>query len=188
MARYVHTTAALLTLARDGIDAKLTAIKSYLESTGLGYRTPLVDREGYPLPDIDHARILTERQHAARLLNDRKRIDGIAEMLAKTGVTSPDGASLGDELERLRPFAILDEVFADSPAESAGLQNGDFLLRFGGATRAASVPAQVREGEPVVLTVLRVEQGRWGALDITVVPAKWDGAGLIGAHLQPYPE
>jgi hypothetical protein len=101
-------------------------------------------------------------------------------MMAKTGLTSTDGTSLADELERLRPFAIINEVFGVSRAEKADLQNGDFLLTFGNASRSAAVPSQVQEGYPVN------PSGR-NILDITVVPARWEGAGLIGAHLQPYP-
>jgi C-terminal processing protease CtpA/Prc len=181
---YFQTTATLLMKSRDSIDARLAEVKAYLESTGLGYRSPLVDRDGYPLPNIDHTRILTERQQAARLLNDRKRIEVIADVLSRATPVP----TLGDELERLRPFAIVDEVFANSPAEAAGVQNGDFLLRFGSATQSRLVPTQIMEGNPVVLNLLRVEHSGWNVIDITVIPAKWSGSGLIGAHLQPYLE
>jgi predicted metalloprotease with PDZ domain len=137
------------------------------------------------LPDIDHIRIATERQRATRLLNDRKRIECISEILAKTELTH-DGNSLAAELEQLCPFAMIDEVFANSPAEKAGLQNGDFLIRFGEATTSRSVPSQIVEGQLVILKVFRIDRNSRTAIDVTITPDKWDGTGLVGAHLQPY--
>jgi hypothetical protein len=186
MSFYLRHTATILTNSRDSIDTQLGQIKDYLESTGLGYRGSLVDREGFLLPDIDHERILSQRQRAARLLNDRKRAEFICGLLTQT--ERSDGAPLFQDLERLRPFAFIDEVFANSPAEKAGLSNVDFVIRFGQATQIKHVPSQVPEDVPVVVTVFRVERSGRNVMDVTINPARWPGNGLIGAHLVPYPE
>jgi predicted metalloprotease with PDZ domain len=86
------------------------------------------------------------------------------------------------------PFTFIDEVFASSPAERAGLSNGDFVIRLGNAAHIKQVPAQVAEDVPVVVTVFRVQRAARDVIDITVTPARWPGNGLIGAHLVPHPE
>jgi hypothetical protein len=59
MSFYLCHTATILTNSRDSVDTQLGHIKTNLESTGLGYRASLMDREGFPLPDIGHEGILT---------------------------------------------------------------------------------------------------------------------------------
>jgi 26S proteasome non-ATPase regulatory subunit 9 len=181
---YLRSTVQLLSHARDTIDSNLSGIKDYLEATGVGYRGKLVDNEGYPLANIDHFRILQERQRAARLINDRKRVEFILEAIVETEAANP----LYRELERYQPFAIFDEVFQDSPAEKAGLSNGDFILKMGSATRMADVQSQVIEGEELTVAVLRVSQAGRTPLELKITPATWSGTGLIGAHILPYPE
>lgn len=168
--------------ARDKIDNELTRIKNYLEQTGLGYKKSLVDAEGYPLPDIDHHRILSERQRAARLLNDRKRIEYILDTLTQTMAESP----LYVDLERYNPMAIVDEVSANSPAEKSGLINGDFLLSFGSATSLSQLSPQIVEGKPVTVKVFRVDSSGRNIIEVTIIPAMWEGQGLVGAHLMPF--
>ena len=172
--------------SRDTIDHKLGTIKAYLETTGLGFRDKLVDNEGYPLPDVDHETILRERQRASRLLNDRKRVDYILELLAKAqySTAESDGEVMSDIVKH-RPFAVVDEVHMDSPADAAKLLNADFLLQFGTATQVGDVPKQIVEGTPVPVTVLRIDRYGSNVLTLEITPAKWSGNGLVGAHLVP---
>jgi 26S proteasome non-ATPase regulatory subunit 9 len=185
----LHQTALTLAKARDTIDNQLIRIKDYLESTGLGYKGKLVDREGFPLPDIDHHRILMERQHASRLLNDRKRVEFILDCLTQTQYSKTETEhALYKDLEELHPFAIVDEVHQNSPAEKAGLCNADFMLKFGKATRISDVPNNIIEGTSVNVSVLRVDRTGRNILDFSITPGQWEGNGLVGAHLIPYPE
>lgn len=190
MSRAMKVRAALtLTKARDNIDDSLVKIKDYLESTGLGYKTPLVDKEGFPLPDIDHYKILSERQHAARLLNDRKRLEFIIDCLAQTeGDPTGTGRPLYLDLEETNPFAIIDEVFADSPAEKCGLLNGDFIIQFGKAKSFYEVPKEIIEDTPVIVKVFRILSHEKSIVDVTITPTRWSGKGLIGCHIQPFAE
>lgn len=179
--------ATILSTVRDSIDKQLLRIKDYLELTGVGYRGKLIDDEGFPLPDIDHYKILSERQHAARLLNDRKGIEFIIDCLTQTEGETNDGLQpLYKDLEKYNPFAIVDEVHADSPAEKGGLKNGDFILQFGETRTMHEIPKQIHENMPLVLKIFRVSknEGR-ELLDIKIVPAKWSGQGLVGSHILP---
>jgi 26S proteasome non-ATPase regulatory subunit 9 len=103
-----------------------------------------------------------------------------------TQVEWADGAPLFQDLELLLPFAFVDEVLANSPAEKAGLLNGDFVIRFGQATHIKHVPEQVAEDVSVVVNVFRVDCSRRNMIDIAITPAQWAGNGLVGAHLVPY--
>jgi hypothetical protein len=71
----------------------------------------------------------SERQQAA-LRKDHTRIEHVAELLAKTEAHP----SLSDELQYLRPFAIVGDIVA---AESARVQNSGFLIKFRDATSPA---------------------------------------------------
>ncbi|OHS94129.1 26S proteasome non-ATPase regulatory subunit [Tritrichomonas foetus] len=191
MSRPMKVRAAqTLTKSRDNIDNNLIRIKDYLESTGMGYKTPLIDKEGFPIPDIDHYKILAERQHAARLLNDRKRLEFIIDCLTQTegDPTRSTNTPLYRELEQLEPFAIIDEVFPDSPAEQCGIMNGDFVITFGNARSLPEVPKQIVEGNPLSIKVFRVKEDGKTQVKLTITPAKWNGQGLIGCHIQPFAE
>lgn len=180
-------TALLMSKARDNIDNQLLRIKDYLESTGLGYRGSLIDKDGFPLPDVDHYRILEERQHASRLLNDRKRVEYILDQLTQTQYSPEDaGQPLYIELDKLQPMAIVDEVHKNSPAERAGLVNGDFIISFGSAHFISDLPKVIVEDKETTITVLRVDRTGRNLIDIQITPAKWNGVGLVGAHLLPY--
>ena len=182
----VRQAALVLSKARDTIDTQLLRIKEYLESTGLGYRGSLIDKDGFPLPDVDHHRILSERQHAARLLNDRKRVEFILDQLTQTQFSTSGDAPLAEDLAKANPFALVDEVHSNSPAEKAGLVNGDFLVKFGDAVRVTDVPNQIVDGQEVTVTVLRVDASGRNFIDLSITPGRWEGNGLVGAHLLPF--
>jgi 26S proteasome non-ATPase regulatory subunit 9 len=97
-------------------------------------------------------------------------------------------------------FAVIDEVSANSPAESAGLQVGDMLLALAGVHASLSAPSGASgtsaaaaalgalgpavssaEGRPVGVTVLR----RGERVTLQLTPRRWEGRGLLGCHLRP---
>lgn len=184
---HISRYANILATVRDSIDKQLLRIKDYLELSGVGYRGKLIDDEGYPLPDIDHYKILSERQHAARLLNDRRRIEFIIDCLTQTECDDGDAQRpLFADLEEYAPFAIIDEVHADSPAEKGDLRNGDFILQFGGTRSMHDIPREIHEGATLTLKVFRVSRDEGRELrEVAIVPAKWSGQGLVGAHILP---
>ena len=89
------------------------------------------------------------------------------------------------------PFAVIDELSADSPAEVAGLQLWDQLCSFAGVTvhtpgdggtlQAVAAALAANEGRAVRAAVLR--QG--APLQLLLTPQQWGGRGLLGCHLRP---
>ena len=107
----------------------------------------------------------------------------------------------------LTPFAIIDEVFSNSPSEEAGIQTGDLLLRFGSVTadnhhgfdaikRAIvtqlSLAAANEESISIAVRRSTVELGGVAEMIRTEIidlkPRQWAGKGLLGCHLQEYKE
>ena len=87
------------------------------------------------------------------------------------------------------------QVSDGSPADTAGLEVGDLVLRFGDVDIShpkglGGVVDTVRDrqGQEVAVTVLRSD-GRGGqqpgTKSLTLVPQTWSGRGLLGAHLIP---
>lgn len=178
-----------LTNTREKIDSELTRIKTYLENASIGSRGKALEGEGIALPDEDHRLILSERQRAARYINDRKRIEYIIECLNMTQQPDSDtNKPLNEQLEELNPFTFIEEVYADSPAETAGLLNGDFIIQFGEAKNLVDLPQQIVEGQPVTVHILRVNNEGRSIIDLTIIPKTWGGHGLIGCHLIPFCE
>lgn len=172
------------TMSRDALYTQLEAVKAYLESTGMGYRKSLIDAEGYPLPNIDHYKIMEERQRGARLINDVKKIEHVLELLLET-VPTDGQPTLTMELESLHPFALISEVKDKSPAESAGLVEGDFLIKFGKGESMLQVKENIHENEEIELVVFRVEEFGKKQYKLHLTPSKWTGDGLVGCHLIP---
>ena len=97
----------------------------------------------------------------------------------------------------LTPFAVIDEVFPNSPASIAGIQLNDLLLKFDDvdstnhddfAAIAKLLPG--KEGKVVNVKVRRSRDMDWGevieTVDLELKPKKWDGRGLLGCHISKY--
>lgn len=111
--------------------------------------TSLTTFDGFPRADIDVAQIRTTRARIVRLKNDHKALmarlevvvqerfaagkamEGSTEVLEQTreAQRSTDGASPSSAVEP--PFAKVNTVAPDSPADQAGLKPGDKVVRFG---------------------------------------------------------
>lgn len=108
-------------------------------------------------------------------------------------------------------FAVVDEVTAGSPADSAGLIVGDTLISFGAvslrsfttpeaAMRALPGLLREHEGREIVVSVSRaidVSQGPAAAaaaaageremFELKLTPLRWSGNGLLGCHVVALP-
>ena len=108
----------------------------------------------------------------------------------------------------LTPFAIIDQVFPNSPSQEAGIREGDLLLRFGtvtsknhngvfdsikraivtelslAAANECSISVAVRRTTKMLGGV--AEMIRTETFDLR--PRTWAGQGLLGCHLQEYKE
>ncbi|KAG7379577.1 putative 26S proteasome regulatory subunit [Phytophthora pseudosyringae] len=88
----------------------------------------------------------------------------------------------------LLPFAAVDSVQTGSPAEKAGLQAQDQVLRFGSADASnhrqlAAVSDIVQRNVGSGIRVLVRRQAELLALELT--PQSWRGPGVLGCLLQP---
>ncbi|KAJ9646439.1 putative 26S proteasome regulatory subunit [Coniosporium tulheliwenetii] len=171
--------------------------------------TSLTTFDGYPRDDIDVAQIRTTRARIIHLKNDYKdlmnRIEaGLhayhasaaaanATRSERQAATTGSSTSGREALEA--PFAKVNSVVPDSPADTAGLKAGDSILRFGTATwmnheklsKVAEVVSQ-NEGRPIPVKVSRRDPSSDSTqeLQISLTPRRnWGGRGLLGCHLLP---
>ena len=213
-----------LTKKKKEIEDEIALHLSTLESQGnVGMTEPLVDAEGFPRNDVDLVVIRQSRQRVICLRNDHKALmkDIEAELVCihqrarETGTLSTS-ASQGnvasasnsvqsmeldhDEASRPQPpprhFARIAQVASGSPADTAGLQPNDLLIRFGSITcdnfqKLQDVASIVSHSKDVKLslTVARDANGNgsgtWKTVDLTLVPQTWSGRGLLGCNIVP---
>ncbi|KAK4085470.1 uncharacterized protein Triagg1_460 [Trichoderma aggressivum f. europaeum] len=135
---------------KDDMEAELKALGSVLDSHGVDMQTPLLTRDGFPRADLDVAQIRTTRARIIRLRNDYKDLmTAIEKYLHEHFANIQDGdeapSTAGDELRILpdshpeqldEPFAKVNTVAANSPAQQAGLQAGDEIRNFGYVNRS----------------------------------------------------
>lgn len=83
---------------------------------------------------------------------------------------------------------------AGSPADSAGLREGDQIIRFGTVTRSVCVQSIAPVGRVVreqeggrVEVVVRRRQAPGSSTTLILSPCQWDGRGLLGCHLERIP-
>lgn len=100
------------------------------------------------------------------------------------------GESAEAEAAGLAPYALIDQVFAGSPAAEAGVEEGDLLLKFGSVDRgnhenfqAVARVVQDSVGRPLRVLVRRKKAGP--VVRLTLTPHAWSGRGLLGCHLSP---
>ena len=108
----------------------------------------------------------------------------------------------------LIPFAIINSVSPESPANLAGLREGDLITKFGSATVsnnrnlqaiASLVPQAAGGNQSIDVTVLRrpkrnesndkrdsEEVADHVSIQIILRPRPWNGRGLLGCHILPY--
>jgi len=171
--------------------------------------TGLTTLDGFPRSDIDVAQIRITRARIIRLKNDYKdlmarietrlhehhaRLADQALHPATTAVQDSDAASAPPAALEA-PFAKVNSVVPNSPAEAAGLQVGDTITKFGWVdwtnhhrlSRVAEVVSQ-NEGIPLAVKVLRpnASGGAAETMQMQLTPrCNWGGRGLLGCHLLP---
>ncbi|KAK3645387.1 putative 26S proteasome regulatory subunit [Elasticomyces elasticus] len=216
---YANGTGNVLTLPqlmakKDNLEAELSALGSVLDSHNVNMTTPLLTSDGFPRADIDVAQIRTTRARIIRLKNDYKDVMAKMEVsvhehfaagksldvaassrtqASTSGAHTTTGAAQSSAIEP--PFAKVNTVVPDSPAEQAGLMVGDKITRFGSANftnheRLSKVAQVVQQNENQVIPVkiLRDTGAPAGSttLQLQLTPRRgWGGRGLLGCHLLP---
>ncbi|RQM15883.1 hypothetical protein DD237_005538 [Peronospora effusa] len=199
---------------KQALEEEIEAIATELTSEkNPGLHGSLVDAEGFPRADIDVYRIRQLRHSMARKQTDHHLImKKIEELLPqvfqarsgklefKTSKTPQVAKATAAAVQSLRteeitaqerelqPFAVVTSVERESPAEMAGLQVQDQVLRFGSADASnhrelAAVKDIVQRniGNGIRVLVRRETQ----LVVVELVPQTWSGPGVLGCLLQP---
>jgi 26S proteasome non-ATPase regulatory subunit 9 len=203
---------------KERIEAELSALSAVLTSHGVNMNTSLTTFDGFPRDDIDVAQIRTTRARIIHLRTDHKEVmkhleKGLHEhfaslqraqaAVAASGMngTSVQRSNLGEN--RLSnaemigtPFAKVNSVVPDSPADQAGLKAGDIIRSFGNVNwinheRLSKVAQTVQqnEGRTIVVKIVREDgpaSNNTTELSLELIPRRdWGGRGLLGCHLVP---
>ncbi|KAI9706169.1 MAG: putative 26S proteasome regulatory subunit [Bogoriella megaspora] len=134
---------------KENMEAELSALGSVLDSHGVNMNTTLTTFDGYPRDDIDIAQIRTTRARIVRLRNDYKAMLGRIEeglhahhaQLQSDQAQATSRATPGTSISASNvaesaiqaPFAKVNSVSPNSPADTAGLRPGDRITVFGSA-------------------------------------------------------
>ncbi|KAH7035390.1 uncharacterized protein B0I36DRAFT_360768 [Microdochium trichocladiopsis] len=203
-----HLSFAELQAKKDNMEAELKALSGVLDSHGVNMDTPLTTADGFPRADIDVAQIRTTRSRIIYLRNDYKDLMNTIEKylhehfasLKDTEDAAPTATSaatmMGDSIPETldEPFARVNSVAANSPAESAGLKAGDEIRNFGYVNKAnndglkkVAECVQGNQGQRVLVKVSRrSDGGQRQELRLNLVPrSDWGGRGLLGCHILP---
>lgn len=194
---------------KENMEGELKALSSVLDSHGVDMNTGLLTRDGFPRADIDVAQIRTTRARIIHLRNDYKTLMGVIEKHLHEHFASleeaeippapavPRGtAELRDSVpESLdEPFAKVNSVVENSPAETAGLKAGDLIRNFGYVNksnndnlRKVTECVQANEEQNILVKISRsTGSGEQQELRLTLTPRRnWGGRGLLGCHILP---
>jgi 26S proteasome non-ATPase regulatory subunit 9 len=203
-----HLSFAELQRKKDIVEAELKALGSVLDSHGVDMNTSLITRDGFPRADLDVAQIRTTRARIIHLRNDYKDLMNVIEKhLHEHFANVEDGnepevsaggsapAILPDSVPETsdQPFAKVNSVVENSPAQTAGLKAGDLIRNFGyvnygnhDSLRKVAECVQGNEGQNILVKVSRTSAGGTQELRLTLVPRRdWGGRGLLGCHILP---
>lgn len=190
---------------RMNIEQRIQEFGNILTRNGLGMDEPLVDEEGFPLSNIDIYAVRHARVEIIRLQNDYKVLmreieNGLNEYYNYTdnasnsisneyygNINKKDLNNNGND-ESYIPFAKITNVVPQSPAYESGLQNDDFILKFGSVTKdnfinLSNIGTMVQHsiGNNIEVKILR--DGT--ILTFNLIPQRWVGIGLLGCSISP---
>lgn len=185
------------TQRKNDVESEISDQYELLQANGVDLDSPLTDNSGFPrddIPDLASVRVARARVHELR--NDlRTIVDQLAQTLPLILVRT-DSETRGKETKEtlkpttLQPFAKVNSVSVGSPAESAGLQISDQIIKFGtiNATnhdhlKALATCTLQSEGQELDLICFRFdEDGKRKMVSKTLIPrSDWGGRGLLGS-------
>jgi 26S proteasome non-ATPase regulatory subunit 9 len=179
---------------------------------GVNMNTGLTTFDGFPRADIDVAQIRTTRARIVHLKNDYKTVMAKLEVAVhehfaagKSAQSLPPASNATSEHASTTvqmpsstqpvssafepPFARVNTVVENSPADTAGLKADDKVTRFGyvdwtNHERLGKVAHVVQQNENHTILVKVLRDGQMVGLELT--PRRdWGGRGLLGCHLVP---
>ncbi|KAI9919540.1 hypothetical protein PsorP6_017317 [Peronosclerospora sorghi] len=194
--------------AKEALEEEIQAYVTELHSgTNPGLHGPLVDAEGFPRADVDVFRVRQLRHIVAIKQTDHRDVMNKIEHLlpqvfsAKSSGSSIHAASPTLETQRketvehvkpedaeIQAFARVERVQPGSPAEMAGLQSHDLILRFGTAEArnhrnlvAIKDIVERSIGSEIRVLIRRERQ----VMTLKLTPQTWNGPGVLGCVFQP---
>ena len=204
-----------LVARKDNLEAELKALGAVLDSHGVTMQTSLTTFDGFPRSDIDVAQVRVTRARIISLRNDWKDLmnriekglhehhakykasdeykDTLTQPKTQTETTSSASEAHSSPPVPETPFAKVNSVEPNSPANEAGLKAGDLIRKFGDAIwsnheRLRKVGEAVNRnlGRPIQVKVSRGGTGATQELELRVTPRQnWGGRGTLGCHIVP---
>ncbi|KAG8194521.1 hypothetical protein JTE90_013273 [Oedothorax gibbosus] len=186
------TSLAKLISQRDVIEAEILNLHTELRKLNVSMTEPLVDDEGYPRSDVDVAAIRHIRHEIICKQNDckdlTKKIEKDLYTLHAEEKIVPTTSCLNAREVYFKPFAKVDLVDENSPAQKADLRVGDFLVKFGSLKyrnfeHLSALSKVVLENlrKPIHVSVLRSDK----VVPLILVPDEWSGYGYLGCQIRP---
>ena len=180
---------------KESLEAEIKALYEVLASQNVGMDSALVDDEGYPRADVDVYQVRHARHDIRCKENDLKSLmkeieTGLHSLHSQAKETVMEVEKSKTETAIL-PFARVMVVVNGSPADRAGMKQGDLVCRFGSVTKDnfkqlknVSDVAEASRGRNVDVIVLRDNS----TVRLRLQPGPWHGAGLIGFKIRPVVE
>lgn len=176
------------------IERRIREQTEILQQNGIGMTEPLVDDEGYPISSVDVYQVRHARQRLICLQNDHKDImrrieNGLIGYYSTSNTRSdtPTAPQVeATEPERTTPFAKVTLVSDRSPAELAGFEVGDEVVKFGSVNSdnfrdITDIATVVQHSEGVEIDV-RLKRG-FRFVNLVLVPKRWAGRGMLGCSI-----
>lgn len=176
-----------LAIVKDNIESQLSQLFDVLtRKYHADMNTSLLTADGFPREDIDVVSIRLIRVNIIRLRNDHKYLLTLleAKLIEQFQNAEPE------TVEYTIPFAVIDEVIANSPAEASGMHKGDKIVTFDKSIHAGNhnkLSAVVRRVQTNIDMPLKVEVIRNGSkVELELTPTnQWEGKGALGCKIVP---
>jgi len=193
---YTREQVMQLIKEKERLEGDIEALSEVLKSQGVGMDEPLTDQEDFPRSDIDVYQVRHARHDIRAKNNDLKKLlKEIEDGLHNLHKQAREGAGMEvDESQRPGkpespvPFARVLVVCIGSPAEEAGIHQGDLIARFGSVTAEnfeslKSISEVVEHSQNRALHVTLIRDGLTHRVQLT--PKAWSGQGLLGFKIRP---
>lgn len=207
---------------RKAIEEEIMKLTEYLTGEGMpGINGKLIDNEGFPIANIDHYSITTARNKLACKQNDLKQLmERIEKDMSqyftqhkqqnankkeqKTDETEPIAIPVPSEDPKentsdkasnitKEPFAIINMVMPNSPAEEAGLKEGDGIVYFDNILfkgvsvnplQAIAKIANEKVNKSIPIDIVRKNDINMIEIKhLILIPHQWSGNGILGCKL-----
>jgi len=199
-----------LVAKKEAIDKEIINTTDYLTvgaGSKFGLHGSLVDQSGFPDKDVESILAVRHaRNQLAKLKNDYRTImdtiqlelqnlHGLAAQrkIVSAGSTEPSSEkeNSSNSSQPIKPIALIDQVYDNSPAQEAGAQVGDSIISFGTVgPQSASDPSAlssiahvVKDSKNSLVNVVVLRDNKH--ITLKLVPRRWAGNGLLGCHLTP---